>query len=165
MIDLTSRLMLFMRDFTGRGADSFFWFQDGQLQETDAVSVVGFAGIVVCHDFWLIRDALFDKTGTLPGTIIDVDELRISISGVPEDRLAREKRDVTRQLGRYGAGQEVCDTYQKMFNKGVAFDGDIAAKAAAIIERGVTSGRLSEARINDSYERVLALKPRAGIVS
>ncbi len=133
MIDLVSRLMLFMRDFTGRGADSFYWFQDGQLQETDAASVVGFAGIVVCHDFWMIRDALFDKTGTLPGAIVDVDELRISISGVPEDRLAREKRDVTTQLGRYGAEQEVCDTYQKMFNKGVAFDGDIAARAATAI--------------------------------
>ncbi|MEC5293457.1 MULTISPECIES: DNA polymerase [unclassified Aurantimonas] len=133
MIDMASRLMLFLRDFTGRGADSFYWFHDGQLEETDAASVVEFAGIVVCHDFWMIRDALFDKTGTLPGTIVDVDELRISISGVPEDRLAREKRDVTTQLGRYGAEQEVCDTYQKMFNKGVPFDGDIATKAATAI--------------------------------
>lgn len=133
MINLEYRVMLFMRDFTGRGTDSFYWFQDGQLQEIDAASVVGFAGIVVCHDFWMIRDALFDKTGTLPGTIVDVDELRISISGAPEDRLAREKLDVTTQLGRYGAEQEVCKTYQKMFNKGVPFDGDIAAKAATAI--------------------------------
>ncbi len=133
MIDLAFRLMLFMRDFTGRGADSFYWFQDGQVQETDAASVVRFPGIVVCHDFWMIRDALFDSTGTLPGTIVDVDELRISISGVPDDRLIREKRDVTTQLARYGAEKEVCDAYQKMFNKGVAFDGDIAAKAATAI--------------------------------
>lgn len=133
MIDLASRLMLFMRDFTGRGADSFYWFQDGQLQETDAARVVEFAGVVVCHDFWMIRDALFDKTGSLPGTVVDVDELRISISGIPEDRLARERRDVTTQLGRYGAEQEVCETYQKMFNKGVPFDGAIAARAATAI--------------------------------
>ena len=84
MTDLASRLMLFMKDFTGRGADAFYWFQDDQLQETDAASVVGFPGIVVCHDFWMIRDALFDRTGTLPGMIVDVDELRISISGIPE---------------------------------------------------------------------------------
>lgn len=134
MTDLAFRLMIFMRDFTDRGADCFYWFQDGQLQETDAASVVAFAGIVVCHDFWMIRDALFDKTGTLPAMIVDVDEFRISISGVPEDRLTREKRDVTAQLGQYGAEQEVCDTYQKMFNKGVPFDGAIAAKAATAIE-------------------------------
>ena len=133
MIDLASRLMLFVRDFTGRGADAFYWFQNGQLHETDAASVVGFAGIVVCHDFWMIRDALFDKTGTLPGTIVDVDELHISITGVPEDRLSREKRDVTTRLEQYGAEHEVCFTYHKMFNKGVAFDVDIAAKAAAAI--------------------------------
>jgi DNA polymerase I-like protein with 3'-5' exonuclease and polymerase domains len=133
MIDLVFRLLLFMKDFTGRGADAFYWFQDGQLQETDAASVVEFPGLVVCHDFWMIRDALFDRTGTLPGTIIDVDEFRISISGVPEERLAREKHDLTTQLGRYGAEQEVRDTYQKMFNKGVPFDGGVATKAAAAI--------------------------------
>jgi len=133
MIDLPFRLLLFMKDFTGRGADAFYWFQDEQLQETDAASVVEFPGIVVCHDFWMIRDALFDRTGTLPATIIDVDELRISISGIPEERLAREKRDVTTHLERYGLEQEVCDAYQKMFNKGVPFDGAVAAKAATAI--------------------------------
>lgn len=82
MIDLEYRLLLFMKDFTGRGADALYWFHEGQIQETDAASVVEYPGIVVCHDFWLIRDALFDCTGTLPGTIIDVDEFRISISGI-----------------------------------------------------------------------------------
>lgn len=134
MIDLEYRLLLFMKDFTGRGADVLYWFREGQLQETNAASVVEYPGIVVCHDFWLIRDALFDCTGTLPGTIIDVDEFRISISGNPDERLAREKRDVTTRLGQYGAEQEVCDTYQKMFYKGAAFDEAVATKAAAAIE-------------------------------
>lgn len=133
MIDVASRLLLFMKDFTGRGADAFYWFQDGQLHETDAANVADFPGIVVCHDFWIIRDVLFDRTGTLPGRIVDVDELFISISGIPEDRLAREKRDITTHLGQYGAEQEVRDTYQKMFNKGVPFDGAVAAKAATAI--------------------------------
>ncbi|WP_186057543.1 DNA polymerase [Burkholderia gladioli] len=134
MIDLTFRLMLFVKDFTGMGADSFYWFQDGFVQETDAASIVGFEGIVVCHDFWMIRDALFDKTKSLPGAIVDVDEFRISISGVPEDRLVRDKRDVTTYLEKYGAEKQVCDAYQKMINKGAAFDAAIAAKAAMAIE-------------------------------
>ena len=130
MIDVASRLMLFIKDFTGRGADAFYWFNDGQLEETDAAGVVGYSGAVVCHDFWMIRDALFDATGTLPGIVIDIDEMLISTSGTPDDRLAREKRDVTAQLAQYGAEQEVCDTYQRMFNKGVPFEADVAAKAA-----------------------------------
>ena len=67
MISSAFRLMLFMKDFTGKEADSYYWFQDGQLVETDAESVVSSPAIVVCHDFWMIRDALLDKTGTLPG--------------------------------------------------------------------------------------------------
>lgn len=134
MIDCPFRIMLFVRDFTDRGADSYYWFQDGQLQETDAASIVGFVGVVVCHDFWMIRDALFDKTGTLPAKIVDVDEFRISISGVPEDRRAREKRDVTTQLGLYGADHEVCDRYRKIFNKGALFDVDIVTVAALAIQ-------------------------------
>lgn len=133
MTDLPFRLMLFVKDFTGRGDDSFYWFLNDQLQKTDAESIVGFAGIVLCHDFWMIRDALFDKTQSLPGAIVDVDEFRISISGVPEDRLVRERRDVTSQLILHGAEQEICNTYQKMFNKGVAFDEDVAIKAATAI--------------------------------
>ncbi|MDR6139728.1 DNA polymerase [Pseudoxanthomonas sp. SORGH_AS_0997] len=81
----------------------------------------------------MIRDVLFDRTETLPLKIVDLDEFRISISGVPDDRLMREKRDVTIQLGRYGIEQEVCEIYQKMFYKGTAFDVCIAAKAATAI--------------------------------
>lgn len=133
MIDPSSKLLLFIADFTGRGADTFYWFQDQQLNETDATSVVEYPGIVVCHDFWMIRDALFDKTGKLPDKIVDVDELRISISGIPEERVAREKRDLTTQLGEYGADQHVCDAYHKMFNKGIPFDEAVAAEAAKAI--------------------------------
>jgi hypothetical protein len=133
MTDLVARLFLFMKDFTGRGADVYYWFRDGELQETDATGVVEAPGVVLCHDFWMIRDALFDITGSLPGSIIDVDELRISTSGNPEDRREREKRDITTHLGQYGADQDVCDLYHKMFNKGVPFDGVVAAKVATAI--------------------------------
>lgn len=157
MTDPGFRLMLFVKDFTGRGEDSFYWFLDGQLNETDAESIVGFAGITLCHDFWMIRDTLFDKTGTLPGRIVDVDELRISTSGVPEDRLNREKRDVTRHLGHYGAEQETCDAYQKMFNKGVPFNVGIATKAAKAIVAMYVS--LSEQAEEDGeFERFFTIE-------
>ena len=51
MIDQAWKLLLFMKDFTGRGADCFYWFDDGRLLETDAQDVVSFSGAVVCHDF------------------------------------------------------------------------------------------------------------------
>jgi hypothetical protein len=135
MIDTASRLLLFMKDFTGRGADCFYWFDDQQIVETDAQDVVSFPGAVVCHDFWMIRDALFDKTGTLPNTIIDLDEFRISTSGIPRDRLAREKHDITIALEGHGAEKEVAAAYKRMFNKAVAFNPEIAAEAATALTR------------------------------
>lgn len=172
MIDLASRLMLFVKDFTGRGADAFYWFRGGRLEETDAEGIVSFEGVVVCHDFWMIRDALFDKTGTLPDMIADLDEFRISTSGNPEDRLAREKRDITTQLGQYGAEQEVCDTYQKMFNRGVPFEEGVTTKAATamaamylnLCERAATDGELERFfRVEMPAYRVLQLAMSAGI--
>ena len=133
MINFTFKLLLFIKDFTGRGADCFYWLENDQLQETSADDVVAFPGAVVCHDFWMIRDTLFDKTGDIPATIIDLDEFRISISGNPDDRLSREKLDITAELEPFGATAEVCSIYKRMFNRGVAFDPEVATKAAMAI--------------------------------
>jgi beta-N-acetylhexosaminidase len=47
------------------------------------------------------------------------------------------------------------------FGNNMSFDPDIAAKAIDILERAVASGRISEQRIDESYQRVLALKPKS----
>lgn len=47
----------------------------------------------------------------------------------------------------------------------LSYDPDITLKAAGILERAVTSGRLPKARIDESYERVLALKRKAGLTA
>jgi hypothetical protein len=157
MIDQPWKLLLFMKDFTGRGADCFYWFQDGRLLETDAQEVVKFSGAVVCHDFWMIRDALFDKTGTLPNTVVDLDEFRISISGKPEDRLAREKHDVTAVLEQYGAEREVCSAYKRMLNKGMPFDAGVASKAAAALAQ-MYLALLARAEAAGEAERFLTVE-------
>lgn len=51
------------------------------------------------------------------------------------------------------------------FGNNLSYDPDIAPKAIAILERAVTSGRIAEARIELSYQRVLALKRQAGLVA
>lgn len=50
------------------------------------------------------------------------------------------------------------------FGNNLSYDPDIAAKAAGIIVRAVESGRLTEARLDVSYQRVLALKRHAGLI-
>jgi hypothetical protein len=135
MIDLDFKVLLFIKDFTGRGADCFYWLENDRLEETSAADVVAFPGAIVCHDFWMIRDILYDKTGDLPATPIDIDEFRISISGNPDDRLNREKLDITAELQPFGASAETCSAYKRMFNRGIAFDREIATKAATAISK------------------------------
>ncbi|MBA3850583.1 MAG: glycoside hydrolase family 3 [Opitutus sp.] len=51
------------------------------------------------------------------------------------------------------------------FGNNLAYDPDIAAKAAGIIERAVRDGVVPEQRIDESCARVLALKRRAGLLA
>ncbi len=48
------------------------------------------------------------------------------------------------------------------FGNNLNYDPAIASRAAGILAHAVTSGRLPEARIDESYQRILALKRQAG---
>jgi len=51
------------------------------------------------------------------------------------------------------------------FGNNLSYDPDIAIKAIDLLVRAVESGRISEARIDASYRRVLALKRKAKLVA
>lgn len=157
MTDFASKLLIFIKDFTGRGGDCFYWLENDRLEETTTADVVAFPGAVVCHDFWMIRDILYDKAGDLPATVIDVDEFRISISGNPDDRLNREKLDVTNELPPFGASPETCSAYKRMFNRGIAFDPVVATEAAMAIAK-LYLALCERARANGEIERFFAVE-------
>lgn len=157
MTDFEWKLLLFLKDFTGRGMDCFYWLEDGQLKETNAEQVVNFPGAVVCHDFWIIRDVLFDKTQDLPKIIIDLYEFRMTISGNPEDRISREKMDITSELRQYGASPEICSTYKLMVNRGVGFDADVVCEAAKAMAK-MYLALCVEASTNGELERFLTVE-------
>ncbi len=50
------------------------------------------------------------------------------------------------------------------FGNNLSYDPGIASKAAAILTGAVASGRIPETRIDESYQRVLALKRKAGLI-
>ena len=157
MIDYPSKILLFLKDFTGRGDDRFYWFENNQLIETSAEKIVGFSGMVVCHDFWIIRDVLFDRTQDLPKIILDLDEFRMAISGNPEDRFSREKIDITGELSQHGASQEVCSAYKKIFYRGAELDSEVACEAAKAMEK-MYSSLCKEASDNGELERFVTVE-------
>lgn len=135
MTDLASKLLLFVKDFTGRGGDLYYWLDGDQLAQTGPAEVVEYAGVVICHDFWMIRDTFFDSAKSLPGRIVDLDEFRIAISGNPEDRVTRERLDIISELGRRGASSEICAAYRNIFNRAADFDTAIVYEAAKALEK------------------------------
>lgn len=157
MIDLASKLLIFIKDFTGRGADSFYWFVHDRLEETNPTEIVAYPGPVVCHDFWIIRDLLYDKTGGLPEVVLDIDEFRISIGGNPDDRRNREKIDISAYLGACGASEEVCSAYKRMFNRAIPFDAEIATKAAGAIAK-LYLALCAQAAANGEMERFFSVE-------
>ncbi len=50
------------------------------------------------------------------------------------------------------------------FGNSLSYDPDLVPRVMGILERAVTHGRLTEERIDVSYQRVLALKRRAGLI-
>ena len=51
------------------------------------------------------------------------------------------------------------------FGNNLSYDPDIAGKTLAILERAVASGRLPESRIDESCQRMLALKRKARLIA
>ena len=51
------------------------------------------------------------------------------------------------------------------FGNNLTYDPDIAPRAAEILERAVTSGRIPLSRIDTSHRRLMALKRRAGLIA
>lgn len=157
MTSVEWKLLLFLKDFTARGRDCFYWLEDDRLVETCPEQVVTFPGAVVCHDFWIIRDVLFDQTNNLPGIIVDLDEFRMAIRGKPEERLSREKADITGELENYGVSQEICAAYKAIFNREMAFDFDIACEAAKAMS-SMYLALCSEALANGELDRFFTVE-------
>ena len=157
MTEFEWRVLLFVKDFTERGEDLFYWLEDEQLEKTSAEQIVNYTGAIVCHDFWLIRDLLFDVAQDLPKIIIDLDEFRMTISGNPEDRTSRERLDITKELGKYGASPDVCSSYKTMFNRGVKFDISVASDAAKAMSRMYTA-LCEKASANGELDRFLTVE-------
>lgn len=151
MIDTDWAILLFIKDFTGKGEDQFYWLKE-DLVATTPKEIVSYVGTTVCHDFWIIRDVIYDAAGDLPRSIVDLDEFRITISGNPEDRVAREKMDISFELAKFGASTEICSAYRKMFNKGVEFDTIVAEPAAKSMAKMFVS-LCEQAKANGEWER------------
>ena len=117
--------LLFVNDFADRGEERFFLASDGAIREVNADEVVKQESKLICHDYWLIAPAIYKKTKSLPRKVIDVEELRISTSGLREDRENRDSRDVCSILLELGLVKEdTAGRYRNIAFKNASIDID-----------------------------------------
>ncbi|WP_198422796.1 hypothetical protein [Stenotrophomonas maltophilia] len=91
-------VLLFINDFSGRGGEKLYLYSNDVLTAVAARDVVEVNCEIICHDYWLLAPTIFSAAGGLPSLVTDVEELRISTSGMRSDREARDKVDVCAQL-------------------------------------------------------------------
>lgn len=107
-----------------------------------------------------------DRPATLSRAIITgILRERLGFNGV----VSSDDMEMKAISSRYGLEQSVTAAIEAgidvlCFGNNLSYDPDIAPRAIAILERAVISGRIPEARIDQSYGRVLALKRAAGLV-
>ncbi len=115
--------LLFVNDFAERGGERYFLASGDSVQEVSAEEVVAQEAELVCHDYWLIALTLHKKTKSLPKRVVDVEELRISTSGLREDREKRELRDVCSVLVELDfIKEDVIGRYRNIVFKNSALD-------------------------------------------
>lgn len=64
--------LVYQKDFSEKGKDRYFIYEDGNFSEVDSEYVIGIECFLVTHDFWLISNSLYKKHQKLPGKVIDV---------------------------------------------------------------------------------------------
>lgn len=117
--------LLFVNDFVDQGEERFFFVSGESVKEISAYEVVNQEAEIICHDYWLIAPALYRKTKLLPGKVIDVEELRISTSGIREDRENRDSRDVCNVLLELGLiNENIVAKYRNILFKNAAPDNE-----------------------------------------
>lgn len=117
--------LIFINDFADTGNEKFYLLLDNIIGEVDAEYLIKQEAELICHDYWLIAPALYKKTKQLPQSVIDIEELRISTSGLREDRKNRERNDVCSALLDYKyVDEETIGRYRNIIFKNAALDID-----------------------------------------
>ena len=94
-------IFTFIRNFSDESKSRFFLTDSFGFRESNAAEIAAHAGLLICHDFWLISRAIYDQAGRLPDKIIDLDELHILTSRDPKARVRRETYDTIDRMHRF----------------------------------------------------------------
>ncbi|TOP34926.1 hypothetical protein CGH19_03035 [Vibrio parahaemolyticus] len=73
--------LIYQKDFSEKGKDRYFFYEDGIFSEVDSHTVVSTECFIVTHDFWIIANSLYMEHHRLPPKVIDVVLLEKIVHG------------------------------------------------------------------------------------
>lgn len=117
----SKKTLLFIADYTDQGGDRVFLWSDNNLDECTLSEVANLSCELVCHDLWLIAPAIFRAAKKLPPRIIDIEEYRITTSGIRKDREDRDKKDISKILKSF-CSEETIAKYKDIFHRKTSID-------------------------------------------
>jgi beta-N-acetylhexosaminidase len=137
-----------------------------ELQPFARLISAGLADMVMtAHVFNARLDA--DRPATLsPAVVTGILRGRLGFDGV----VSSDDMEMRAISEKYGLEESVPAAVEAgvdllCFGNNLSYDPDIAPRAAEALARAVTSGRIPEARIDESHRRILALKRRARLLA
>lgn len=135
MIENNYKIFMFQKSHEDELKDRYFLWGNGIFCEVSAAQVVSEGSYIVCHDYWLIAQSIYNKCGDLPKSVVDLDDFRVATCGIKGERKLREKIHITKLLAEDGATEELAAQYSKVINKPSQSPIDIYQNIAPILER------------------------------
>lgn len=137
-----------------------------ELEPFRTLAAAGLADMIMtAHVFNARLDA--DRPATLSAKVVTgILRERLGFDGV----VISDDMEMRAISSRWGLEESVPAAVEAgidllCFGNNLTYDPDIAPRAAEILERAVTSGRIPLSRIDTSHRRLMALKSRAGLIA
>ncbi|MBY8201637.1 hypothetical protein KW514_10765 [Vibrio fluvialis] len=107
--------LLYQKDFSEKGNDRYFIYDDSKFEEVDSESVVSLDCFLVTHDFWLIASSLYKKHNKLPRKVIDIVLLAKIVAGIKHVNGSEQPWDISKTIRPIFTNPDDFDNYLEMY--------------------------------------------------
>jgi len=101
--------LVYQKDYSEKGNDRYFLYEDGSFRETTAEQLCGIKRTIVTHDYWLIANSIYKLVGNLPEEVLDIVLLAKIIKGTKAGKSGDQPWDIA-------------NTIKPLFKEGGDFD-------------------------------------------
>ncbi|MBI9092378.1 MAG: hypothetical protein JEZ12_24445 [Desulfobacterium sp.] len=106
---------LYQKDFSEKGKDRYFVYEDGLFSEVDSDYIINLEADLVTHDYWLIGSSLYKKHKRLPNSVIDINLLSRIVAGVKAVSGDTQSWDIPHRIKPLYRDQDDFNRYMSMY--------------------------------------------------